>query len=227
MVGNGHYPAESVLLSRWKPDWTTPRHPTCRRLKCHQQTFKNQNIELHSLTHQNMHTSLLKFPHRNTIKIPQPSTQSANAVIFQENIFTPGGFCLYGILCSLEILRSLAHADQILSHRCKRMSFYQPVTFVWLNIVPDKNTCSHWKILWQQQRLQSCAQENVFFASEWLLSDWICGVWVRRRMSFHWVSGLCLIQCCLRCDKNLSSHCLSVQLKVLRQCGYQRVKRQI
>ena len=79
MVGNGHYPAESVLLSRWKPDWTTPRHPTCRRLKCHQQTFKNQNIELHSLTQQNMHASLPKFPRRNTIMIPQPFTQSTNA----------------------------------------------------------------------------------------------------------------------------------------------------
>ena len=32
-----YYPAESVLLSRWKPDWITPRHPRCMLLKCHQQ----------------------------------------------------------------------------------------------------------------------------------------------------------------------------------------------
>ena len=60
----------------------------------------------------------------------QMHVDTIGSVILQENIFPPSGFCLFGILCSLEILRSLAHADQILSHRCKRMSFYQPVTFV-------------------------------------------------------------------------------------------------
>ena len=47
---HGHYPAESVLLSRWKPDWITPRHPTCRRLKCHQQIYININRQIQTQT---------------------------------------------------------------------------------------------------------------------------------------------------------------------------------
>ena len=65
-----------------------------------------------------------------------------------------------------------------------------------------------------------CGVWRKYFASSTLNTfAWLnvrcLGASKQERMSFHWVSGLCSIQCC---DKNLSGHCLSARLKAaLRQ----------